>query len=224
MSVTSIQFKELAKEFETGSWAIWSPRFNMKGCHEEEPMRLRNYLESKIGMMRNSVILLGLNRSLKRTRSGKIHRRKYASLSNFHAVGHAGDGLLKEVISSLSNVRGGYMTDLSLARESNSSRVKVNEREALRRLERQLDILNAEQYDVICFGKTTFKALAGKHYAVKQLVEDDVSKVELALNGGYHLSCYGAIHYSYAARWNKKARFVKQMERINQLIGKSNRA
>ena len=51
----------------------------------------------------------------------------------------------------------------------------------------------------------------------QQTIQDDLTKMEVVLYNR-KLSCYRVIHYSYAVRYNRKERFMKQMRHVNDLI------
>ena len=222
MPVTKEQFKNLS-EFDTGSWAVWSPKFNKRECIESTPHEIQPYLEARIAELKNDVVLLGLNRAHNTKRASCHPSTGYPKFSNFHAAGHPGDGLLKTIISELPNLQGAYMTDLAQDLDSSSANIRIDSSCATKRLDQQFDILEANQFHIVCFGKKVFAALIEGFKIWKgEFLPDSFGVRQYRIQQPRRLLfCYEVIHYSYAVRFNKKMRLKDQMQSINDLISKS---
>lgn len=219
MNVTIDQYSSLVHKFDTASWALWSNGFNKLGCVESDPNAIEGFLREHIAELRGDVVLLGLNRSLKRRGSSHYGADNYPRCVNFHSKGHVGDGLLCATVSQLVNIRGAFMTDLSNEQESDSSKVELDHPRAIDHLMQQLTILGSQETHIVCFGWKAFNVFQSMSSAPPDEIpaSDRVLKLEVVCNE-QALHCYKVIHYSYAARYGHQLRFKRQMEAVNQTI------
>ncbi len=84
---------------------------------------------------------------------------RVSPLSNFHTKGHIGDKRLKQFIqdNNLSNLIGGFMTDISEQIETNSNRVNIQEKDAVKKFaEKVRSIDDSRIRHIICFGNKVF--------------------------------------------------------------------
>jgi hypothetical protein len=207
--VTEEQLNELGK-FTTSSWAIWSDTFNKSGP-EEKPETLKEFIYSNRYILKNNIILMGLNRS------GNEEKIKKSTFSNFHAIGHRGDGLLKETIMPLSNIKGAYMTDLSELVESKSEKVclKTEDKE---KVAEQLKILNSKNFTFIVFGDKAFDFICRKFKVNSNVkfIEEDIKEVSVSIND-ISAKVFRVRHYS---NWDlkSKALFKAQLKYLNDKV------
>ena len=145
-------------DYTTASWALWSDSFPDKGCVEEDPAAVGDFLAApeQRERMNPGVVFVGLNPS------GDIP----APLYDFHGVGHSGiggrnDRRLKQFIqdAELPSLGGGFMTDLTTVVEPDSSNVSTENIE-VEVFEEQLRALNQDEYTIIAFGNDAFNVLA----------------------------------------------------------------
>jgi hypothetical protein len=221
-NVTPEQFDKLT-EFDTASWAIWSPTFNQRDCLESDPKKIKSFLRSQMPQLKRNIILLGLNRSLNEKKAPPRPTTTYPRLANFHTSSHAGDRLLNTVTSRLPNIKGAFMTDLSVQQESKSRKIQIDPSKALDNLVGQLDILDSPSFHIVCFGGKVFKTFSDLSGISSKLPPstEDVNGVSLT-HLGMILNCYKVIHYSYAVRYHHQDRFMHQMKVVNRFIGAHN--
>jgi hypothetical protein len=219
MAISKQQFESLLI-FDTASWAFWSNGFNKSGCLEENPEDIKEFLSAHISEFKGDVVLLGLNRSNNKRKKANKNSQTYPPFSNFHGKGHAGDGLLSNVISKLSHIHNAFMTDLYPDLQSDSSKVNIERAKAFNYIARQLDILELHQYNIICFGDEVFATFQELGNVQPRIIPNSSGVLNLQLiSPDRVLNCYKVIHYSYAVRFNRKERFKKQMETVNNEIG-----
>ena len=221
MIVTINQF-DLLLNYDTASWAYWSIGFNKQGCVESDTNAIAPFLREHISDFKGEVVLLGLNRSFNIKRASHSKLTTYPPCANFHGKGHVGDGLLCNIVSQLTNIRGAFMTDLSRDLESDSSRVLLDHSKAIEYFVEQLNILGSPLTHIVCFGAITFDAFQALSNVQPSVIPDSDGVLILKLDIlGRTLCCYKVIHYSYAARYKHQPRFRRQMEVIDQAIGES---
>lgn len=192
-SIDQERFDTLA-EYPTASWALWSDDFPDEGCIEDDPTAVREFLAGQREQLRPDVVFLGLNAS------GELK----APLWNFHGVGRNGlgggkDRYLKEFIqdAELSQLSGGYMTDLSSDEDPESKNVTVTA-DDYERFAEQLRLLGGDRHTVIAFGNDAFNALADHIGATED--SDAISLRTFRDDfAGRELEVYRVYHYSY--RW-----------------------
>jgi len=194
---------EKLSEIETASWAIWREVIDKKYCIENKKE------------LKNDVIFVGLNRSGKKNSKSK---QKNNTFINFHTFGHKGDGLLKDTIPYLDYLSGAYMTDLSTKIEADGNKVII-EKDAKKRFEKQLDILGADKFTIICFGGKVFNFFK-KEYCPKvkvQMTCDGVKIVSIKTDK-WELKIFGIWHYTQ--RYKSNDIFKKHIEYVNKEIGR----
>lgn len=189
--------------YSTSSWAIW----NESGDHSLP------FFVTNIEKLKNNIVFLGLNRS-------GIHREGFGNFQNFHARGHRGDAELKKLIQdqNLTNLVGGYMTDLSEIFETNSKKVQIDTVASGKKLEEQFEILASGNFTVICFGGDVFKEMLSfyKSEAYPRYGMDFTR-----IDRKYQLEVFKVYHYSLIGFNNKnvKEKLPIQLSAINKLIG-----
>ncbi len=174
-------------EIETSSWAVW----------DEETSNSLTFFLSKLELFHSRVVFVGLNRSNVAKNLSKV-----SPLSNFHTKGHIGDKRLKRFVqdANLSNLIGGFMTDISEQIETNSNLVKVEEQDAIKKFaEKVRSIDDTLTRHIICFGNKVFdifiRALGISKPRIQENRENKIK--ETAVKGNYetwHL--YRVWHYS----------------------------
>lgn len=184
------------KDYETSSWAVWSDE------NENSP----EFFLSKQKLLHGKVIFVGLNRS-----NVANNFYKTAPLSNFHTKGHVGDKRLKRFIqdANLSNLIGGFMTDISEQVETNSSLVTIEEQNAVNIFIEKLRLVDdSNTRYIICFGEKVFdtftNALKISRSRIREIFEIKIKEVDVKVNYEvwhlfrvWHYSNYGAfIHKS----------------------------
>lgn len=175
------------KKIETSSWAVWN----------EQNENTLNFFLSKQESFHSRVIFVGLNRS-----NGANDFSKVAPLSNFHTRGHVGDKRLKRFVqdANLSNLIGGFMTDISEQIETNSNLVTIEEQNAVKSfIERVRLIDDSQTRHIICFGDKVFNsfvnALKISRSRIKENPENKIKEVDVKVdNEVWHL--YRVWHYS----------------------------
>ena len=175
------------KQIETSSWAIWS----------EQNENDLDFFLSKRDLLHSRVIFVGLNRSNAANDSSKV-----APLSNFHTKGHTGDKRLKRFIqdANQSNLIGGFMTDMSEQIETNSDKVSIEAKDAVKRFAEKIRLIDDSQTrHIICFGDKVFNifinAIGISKSRVRGNPENKIKEVEVkGKNETWHL--YRVWHYS----------------------------
>lgn len=218
------QFEGLAK-FKTTSWAIWTNEFNRKGCTEGMHGQPKEFFNKNISILKNNVILLGLNQSGNPNKTKNEDIKEISSMRNFHTVGHKGDLCLKETIKKLDNIWGAYMTDLSDVVNSDAKKVIITD-EDINLFIKKLTILSANNFHVVCFKKDKVfypisKFFQNKGIKVKiETKEYEVKEFSVYLDRKY-IRFYGVLHYSYVVNGygnDRRHEFEHQMEYINNKI------
>ncbi|MGI8467366.1 MAG: hypothetical protein ACR2N3_02830 [Pyrinomonadaceae bacterium] len=175
------------KQIATSSWAVWSER-------NENDL---NFFLSKQALLHSRVIFVGLNRSNRANESSKV-----APLSNFHTKGHTGDKRLKRFVqdANLTNLIGGFMTDVSEQIETNSNQVMIEEQDAVKGfIEKIRSVDDSQTRQIICFGDKVFntfiKALRVAKSRVRGNSENAIKEVSIKVdNENWNL--YRVWHYS----------------------------
>jgi hypothetical protein len=175
------------KQIATSSWAVWN----------EQSENTLDFFISKQELFHSRVVFVGLNRSNVANDSSKI-----SPLSNFHTKGHVGDNRLKRFVqdNNLSNLIGGFMTDISEQIETNSNRVKVEEQDAVKKFVEKIRLIdNSQTRHIICFGNKVFdtfiNALGISKSRIKENRENKIKEVEV--KGHYETwFLYRVWHYS----------------------------
>ncbi len=175
------------KEIPTSSWAVWN----------EQNENNSDFFLSKQASFHGKVVFVGLNRS-----NGANNSSKVSPLSNFHTKGHVGDNRLKRFIqgANLSNLIGGFMTDISEQIETNSNQVKIEEQDAVKVFVEKISSVDESQTRyIVCFGDKVFntfiKALKINKSRLIENSENKIKEVSVKVDGEiWHL--YRVWHYS----------------------------
>jgi len=171
----------------TSSWAVW----------DERNENTSDFFLSKRKSFHGRVIFVGLNRSNIANDLSKV-----SPLSNFHTKGHVGDNRLKRFVqdNNLSNLIGGFMTDISEQIETNSNQVKVEEHDAVKKFVEKIRLIdNSQTRHIICFGNKVFDTFINALKISKSRVKENrVNKIkEVEIKGHYETWClYRVWHYS----------------------------
>ncbi|MCA1624646.1 MAG: hypothetical protein LC768_03380 [Acidobacteria bacterium] len=199
------------KKVETSSWAVWN----------EDNDNSLDFFLSKQELFHSRVIFVGLNRS-----NAANDFSKAAPLSNFHAKGHTGDKRLKRFIqdANLSNLLGGFMTDISEQIETNSNEVMVEKQKAVRIFIDKIRLIDDFQTrHIICFGDKVFNTFINALRIVKSRITDNsinkVKEVKTEIgNETWHL--YRVWHYSNYGTFLRKSEeeLPVQLRYINDKI------
>ena len=199
------------KDIETSSWAVWN----------EENENTLDFFLSKRGLLHGKVIFVGLNRSNVANDSSKV-----TPLSNFHTKGHIGDKRIKRFVQdvNLSNLIGGFMTDISEQIETNSDKISVEARDAVKKFAKKIrSIDDSRTRHIICFGDKVFNIFINAIRVSKSCVRlNSENKIkEVVIKGNYetwHL--YRVWHYSnYGNLIHKSEKELPvQLEYINGKI------
>ncbi|MEX0660358.1 MAG: hypothetical protein WEA58_10785 [Balneolaceae bacterium] len=180
------------------AWAVW----------ENETMKMPHISSSGIDkQLKPQIIFLGLNPS-----------KSLTKIRNFHSDS-VGDKRLKKAIQGrdfrdpkLSNLAGGFMTDLTDKIESDSSKVDLKGH-SFQNIEDVLKRFGKNHYHMICFGGKTYEMV--KNWLLNQKTENcDVSKCQV-VKKPYEITLYKVMHYSYRFGENKVG---EQLAQVNQLI------
>lgn len=220
MAIPSTTFDELM-EFETASWAVWSPGFLEASAGANNVPPVADFLRTQLDRLRPDVIFLGLNRAAGRKKQAMAPQPEHRPYANFHSVGHRGDKFLAREIPAFRSLAGGFMTDLSEAVDGNEQAVQIKDTD-IPRFEEQWDTLGAARTHVICFGDKVFRALHQGFGAppTKYLPNSDVCTVCTFSCGRDKrtLDAYKVIHYSHADRWGKAKQFRDQLAPIDGAV------
>jgi len=218
LQITEEKLKEL-KQIKTASFAVWLD-------NDKRKEYVNNNIKENIGTLKSNVILLGLNPS----KSKLNPHKKLEPFCNFHD-GSEVDIFLRDTIFSKCNALiGAYMTDISQKEQSKSKKIKASKVD-IRIFKKQLKILKADEYFVVCFGDeafNTFKASNGfvESSKGKKTPKSKKSKKKNKITksvtlGDCSLHCYKVLHYSHIERFPKKKRkFISQLRKVNDLISK----
>lgn len=230
------QFDDLSK-FATSSWAIWTDEFNKKGCKEGMPGQPKKYFYENRSILKNNIILLGLNPSGNSDNINPKADKEYWSMRNFHTIGHKGDLCLKETVKDkkLDNIWGAYMTDLSDEINTFADKVVITDGH-IKKFNKKLSILGAENFYVISFKEDKvfspiFNFFQSKGVKIKSnncgkvIIKDKeteifVKEFSVCLDKKY-IVFYSVLHYSYVVNGfgnYRRPEFERQMEYINKVV------
>lgn len=144
--------QKLRDEYNTSSWAVWSDRFPKRGCIEENPDELVDFLEDKANELRPDVVFLALNPS---TDTQEEQEGRY---TNFHSPSLEHRDVDLRIAIEESGLTGGYMTDLSAEPTPNAEGIGPEDIE-IQALHDQFKLLGEGHFRVICFGRRVFNLL-----------------------------------------------------------------
>ena len=199
------------KKIATSSWAVWN----------EQNENTLDFFLSKRQSFHGRVIFVGLNRSNIANDLSRV-----SPLSNFHTIGHVGDNRLKRFVqdNNLSNLIGGFMTDISEQIETNSSRVKVEEQDAVKKFAEKVRLIDDSQTrHIICFGNKVFdNFINALRISKSRIIENRENKIkEVEVKGNYETwYLYRVWHYSNYGDFIHKSEkeLPVQLEYINYKI------
>ena len=207
----AIEIFHKLKDIETSSWAVWS---------ENNNDNLEFFL-SKKDSLHSRVVFVGLNRSNVVNDLSKV-----SPLSNFHTKGHVGDKRLKRFIqdANLSNLIGGFMTDISEQIETKSNLVMIEEQNAVNIFTEKIrSIDNSEIRNIICFGDKVFntfvKALKITKNRIQENSEKKIKEFEIKVDNE-RWCVYRVWHYSNYGTFIHKAEMELplQLQYINYKV------
>lgn len=203
------------KKFETSSWAIWN---------DQNEYTLDFFL-SKQKSFHGRVIFVELNRS-----NGANDLSKVSPLSNFHTKGHVGDKRLKRFVqdTNLSNLIGGFMTDISEQIETNSNQVRIEDQSAVENFTEKIRLIDDSQTrHIICFGDKVFNSFVNglriSKSRVKENPDNRIKEVDVKIDN-QTLQLYRVWHYSnYGTFIHKSEKELPvQLKYINDKIENQN--
>lgn len=189
--ISGSQLRKLA-HFKSASWALWSQDFNGPHCLESAPEDLGSFFAEHAARLNPGVVLLGLNRSRDDDRSPRC------SFSNFHAMRHRGDLVLKHYIQdkSLASLQGAYMTDINATDVRPDGRGVRASGKDLKQFLKQLLILGQASYSVICFGTRAFDVTTSGLASHRRPPVEPNIRVAQASVMGIMFTIFGVWHYS----------------------------
>jgi hypothetical protein len=218
--ITPKQFEELSV-YKTSSWAIWSEDFIKADCRKcNEEGQPKKYFKKNIELLKDNIILLGLNPSGKKKEQLCVCSNE---MGNFHTVRngkqHKGDLLLCKSIMNLKNISGAYMTDISEEVEGDSSKVSPDENCVEEQLEKILNILDSKKIHIVCFGNEVFSTVSNIYGNGKTVNKNGVDEFTIKWKDK-DITFYKVYHYSYAARYGleKKEKFKKQLKYVDSKL------
>ena len=196
--------------YPTSSWALWSSKFPEEGCSEEDPAELFEFIKSNRDQLRPSIILLSLNPSTELP----------SNYQNFHSTApkHR-NGQFRDLVEN-AGLEGAYMTDLvERIVEYNSAKVEPTSGDVNNLLE-QLEILDQENYYLICFHEKVFQTLRKAFSARSRKLRHNVRGFT-AVQDEYRLECYRVwFHANWGANKDKVPELREQLRFLSsEIIG-----
>lgn len=170
--------ESLKNQYPTSSWALWSPRFPDKGCIEDNPQQLFDFISQQREALRPSIVLLSLNPST----------HLPSSFQNFHSTDsqHRNDKFRDYVVQA--ELEGAYMTDLVERVNPDSNAVEVTDDDVQNFLD-QLKLLDQDHYYVICFLNDAFTALRDTFDSKERNYPHNIKGFSTVWNGS-KLDCF----------------------------------
>ena len=200
--------RQLRNQHPTSSWALWSEDFPEEGCAEENPSELFDYIHDRQEDLRPSIVLLSLNPSTSMP----------SDFQNFHSTDpkHRNDQF-QEIIEE-NGLEGSYMTDLvERTVQVDSGKVEPDDQD-IENLFEQLQILDQEQYHIICFLRPVFRALLDYFDAGFEELPHNIKSFS-ASKDGMRLNCYRVwFHANWGANQDKMPELHKQLSYINEKV------
>lgn len=214
----TIEIFDKLKKSETSSWAVW----------EENNNNDLKFFCSKLHILHGKTVFVGLNRSNIATNSSKVDPFK-----NFHKKGHVGDKRLRKLIqdAQLSNLIGGFMTDLSEQIETKSNCVKIEEQESVEKFTKKVQLIdNSKIRHIICFGDKVFNTFINgfkiSKTRIKEISENKIREVDITIKEEVWCkeevwSLYRVWHYSNFGKYLHKSKIElpDQLNYINNRVG-----
>lgn len=200
--------RQLRNQHPTSSWALWSEDFPEEGCADENPSELFDYIYDRREDLRPSIVLLSLNPSTSMA----------SDFQNFHSTDpkHKNDQF-QEIIEE-NGLEGSYMTDLvEKTVQVDSGKVEPEDQD-IENLFEQLQILDQEQYHIICFLRPVFRALLDYFDADFEELPHNIKSFS-ASKDGMRLNCYRVwFHANWGANQDKMPELHKQLSYLNEKV------
>lgn len=181
------------------SWALWPE-------DDWSKINLEKYFLDNITTLKPNIIFLGLNKS----------KNTINDYSNFHTSKHSGDKTLSNIICKLKNLSGGFMTDICSEIESDSNRVKINNKE-IDNFINQIISIDEQKLKIICFGDKVYETLKERfdiemecHYIKLNMYKfwTEIQNISLEFYRVWHYSNYGKYQF-------KINELIEQLNYIN---------
>lgn len=180
--------RAVRERFETASWALWSDRFPKRGCVEEDPAELVQFIEDNRHRLKRDVVFLGLNPS---TDSQEEEEGMY---TNFHSPKLQHRDVDLRIVIEENDLEGAYMTDVTTKPTPDSGEISDEDIDIDDLIE-QFEILDRDAFDIVCFGRRVFNLLKGRwsipHEELKHNIwsfSSPVDQVDADFYSVYHYS------------------------------------
>lgn len=195
----------LKDDYPTSSWAVWGPTFPDDGCIEEDPAQLYKFIKQRRNQLRPSVVLLSLNPSTEMP----------SNYRNFHSTEaqHRNDQF-RDLVEA-SGLTGAYMTDL-VERIVDADPRKVDSNEGdIENLFEQLELLNQEEYHLLCFHEDVYDTLKETFGATSTEFPHDINGFS-TMERGLRLHCYRVwFHANWGANRHKVPALENQLKYLS---------
>lgn len=202
----------LRDEYPTASWALWSSNFPDEGCLEEDPAEFYEFVQRNRDRLRPSVVLLSLNPSTELP-------SKYR---NFHSTDpkHRNDQF-RDLVEN-AGLEGAYMTDLVERVVDAKSKNVEPTRTDVDTLFEQLELLDQDQYYILCFHRKVFQALKNTFDATARTIPHEI-KTFTTFQRDLRLRCYRVwFHANWGANKDKIPALQDQMSFLRSNVIESN--
>ncbi|QLD90351.1 hypothetical protein HWV07_15430 [Natronomonas salina] len=203
--------RTIADRYPWASWAVWDDAFPEDGCIESDPERLVKFVSGNVDDLTSDIVLMGLNRS----------DDLPAPFANFHTPSRKHfDYRLKEAIQDggLNRLQGAYMTDLVDEVDPDSNNIAVSDDDATTLVE-QLELLDASEYHVVCFGNKPFDGLSQYFSADVTTMPPEMKTATVDITGTtihlYRVWFYGL----YGSLQDKVNTFRQQLRILDEELG-----
>lgn len=184
----TIDLEGIREGFTTSSWALWSDRYPKRGCIEEDPGELIDYIEGRTESLRPEVVFLGLNPST------KAQSEAPGTYSNFHSPSLAHRDCDLRIIAEETGLEGSYMTDLSEKATPDSSEIDASSIDTGELMD-QLERLGQDHYHLICFGRSTYNLLRKACCGSDEGLDESIETFSFT-DRGIMSDVYSVYHYS----------------------------
>lgn len=176
----------LRDDFPTSSWAIWSDNFPKRTSIEaaNAGAKFADFIEDHASKLRPDIVFLGLNPSTEEP----------GNFTNFHSVEARHQDAWLRVFIEEAGLDGAYMTDLSCKVEGQAADVTFDG-DPTDYLGKQLERIDEESYDVICFGRKTYRAARSPSATDVEDMKHGIEKCHTELRG-HQVTLYSVYHFS----------------------------
>lgn len=207
--VTLETCRELRDGFETASWALWSDRFPKRGCVEEKPDELVQFIEDSRHRLKPDVVFLGLNPST------KTQEEVGGMYTNFHSPKLQHRDVDLRIAIEENDLERAYMTDITTKPTADSGDISEEDIDSGALIE-QFEIMDSDEFDVICFGRRVFNLLKDRwstsHEELKHNIWSFASPVDQV-----DAEFYSVYHYSqpdgrYTDKLRTQLRYLQSSE------------